>query len=240
MTETLSRRDRLRQGLEQDIKDVAMGHLAVEGGAVSMRAVARDVGISPQGLYRYYDSRDALLTALIADAYTQLATALERARDDARTARGTSQDPAGLRAELTSAGLAYRTWALEHPERFRLIYGGPIPGYSAPDDGATAAAAARLAAVFLDPLTEAHRAHRLRVRDVTPELATALARWSTREAPATPPEAVHAMLTAWGRLHGYVVLESFGHLGALGPGTEDLYREQLDAVLDELGPAALG
>lgn len=240
MSETMSRRDRLRLGLEQEIRDVAMGHLAVDGGAVSMRAVARDVGISPQGLYRYYDSRDALLTSLIAEAYSLLAESLELARNARRTAGAAGHDPTALRSELSAAALAYRRWALDHPERFRLIYGGPIPGYAAPSDGATAIAAARLAAVFLDPLARAHEGHILEVPGAGPELATALARWASREAPEAPVEAVHAMLAMWGRLHGYVTLEAFGHLGSLGAGTRDLYQEQLDAVLDELGFRGLG
>ncbi len=117
-----------------EIKAVARAHLATDGANLSLRAVARDMGMVSSAIYRYYASRDDLLTALIVDAYNALGETVEAA--EAMVA-----DRSQLRARWRAATRAVRTWALANPAEYALLYGSPVPGYAAPAD--TIAAAAR-------------------------------------------------------------------------------------------------
>jgi AcrR family transcriptional regulator len=136
----MGRRERLRTEAVQQIKAAGLQQLRHEGAAgLSLRAVARAVGMSSPGLYRYYASRDELLTALITDVYDDLAQALEQARDTAGP---------GLADRLRDVCLAYYDWADAHRAEFSLVFGAPVPSYSAPPDGSTTAAAHRFGAVF--------------------------------------------------------------------------------------------
>ncbi len=133
----LSARARARAEVERDIKAVAARHLAEAGAAsLSLRAVARELGMASSALYRYYPSRDALLTALIVDAYDAIGSAAEQADDP------------GVEPGARWAGVcrAVRTWAKAHPHEWALVHGTPVPGYAAPQD--TIAAATRLARVM--------------------------------------------------------------------------------------------
>jgi AcrR family transcriptional regulator len=141
------RRERLRNEAVQQIKAAGMEQLRSEGAAgLSLRAVARAVGMSSPGLYRYYASRDELLTALITDVFHDLAESLERARDAAGP---------GLADRMRAACLAYYDWADDHRAEFSLVFGAPVPSYSAPPDGSTTAAAQRFGAVLSGLLAEA-------------------------------------------------------------------------------------
>lgn len=108
-----------------EIKETARRHLETEGANLSLRAIARDLDVVSSALYRYFTSRDELLTALIIDAYNAIGEAGERA--DAAITR---------RADLTGRWLAiahaWRDWALAHPAEYALIHGSPVPGYAAP------------------------------------------------------------------------------------------------------------
>lgn len=120
-------RQRARAQTILDIKRIARAQLATEGSAaLSLRAIARELGIVSSAVYRYVPSRDELLTMLIEDAYTALgaaATAADRRcrRDD-------------LTKRWQAIGRAVRKWALEHPAEYALLYGSPVPGYSAPPE----------------------------------------------------------------------------------------------------------
>jgi AcrR family transcriptional regulator len=120
-------RQRARAQAIEDIKRIAKEQLAREGSAaLSLRAIARELGIVSSAVYRYVPSRDDLLTMLIVDAYDSLGDAVEAAegacaRDD-------------LRGRWTALGSAARTWAVERPSEYALIYGSPVPGYQAPVD----------------------------------------------------------------------------------------------------------
>ncbi|MER5766260.1 TetR/AcrR family transcriptional regulator [Streptomyces sp. NPDC001985] len=222
-----TRRDRLRAETLDEIKAVALRQLREVGAAqLSLRAVATSLGMSPAGLYRYFGSRDALLTALIADAFDRLADAVERARD---------ADPAADVADRLLAGLmAYRRWAVEHPQEFGLVYGTPVPGYAAPPDGPTSVATRRVGGAFTPLFVEAWRQDRLRPAG---EAASdpALARYAAALHPDVPPAAAAAVLGAWSRLHGLVLLEAFGHLRWLGHDTAPLAEQQLRLLLAEIG-----
>lgn len=125
-------RARVRAEVTREIMDVARAHL-VERGAhdLSLRAVARDLGMAPSGLYRYFAGRDELLTALIIDSYGALGAAAVAA--DAATPQ---DDHLRRWAAVTGAIWA---WGHEHPQEWALIYGSPVPGYRAPQDTVDAA-----------------------------------------------------------------------------------------------------
>src|SRR4051812_13190822 len=120
-------RARARAELTEEIKAVARRHLADQGSAaLSLRAVAREVGLVSSAVYRYFASRDELLTALILDAYNSLGEVVERA--DAAVVR------ADLIGRFEAACHAVRRWATANPHEFALTYGSPVPGYAAPQD----------------------------------------------------------------------------------------------------------
>src|SRR3954447_8607671 len=121
----LGKRARNRLAVEADILRVAREHLASDGAAaLSLRAVARDLGMVSSGIYRYVESRDELLTRLIVDSYWSLAAAV-RAEHDA-------VPRADLDGRWDAIGRSLRRWALERPHDFALIYGSPVPDYEAP------------------------------------------------------------------------------------------------------------
>src|SRR5438270_1670176 len=120
-------RARVRAEMVDEIKAMARRHLAADGANLSLRAVARDMGMVSSALYRYFASRDELLTALIIDAYNAMGEVAERA-DAAVT------DRADLAGRWISTARALRKWALERPHEYALIYGSPVPGYAAPRD----------------------------------------------------------------------------------------------------------
>ena len=139
-----------------EILAVAAAHVARDGAAaISLRSIARDLGMAPSALYRYFDGRDALLSALILSAYEALAAEAERAADEAdRAAAG------GDHAERWLAvPRAMRRWAIEHPHQWGLIFGTPVPGYHAPED--TVEPYTRMALALVRPLLAAHEQWRL-------------------------------------------------------------------------------
>lgn len=129
----VSRRQRLRDATTEEIKAVARELMSHEGTAsLNLRAIAREMGMTPSALYRYYPSRDAILTALITDAYDSVGDAVERAVEDAPDG-----DPC---SGILAACHAFRRWALDHPQEYGLIYGAPVPGYEAPPEETVEAA----------------------------------------------------------------------------------------------------
>src|SRR5579859_887411 len=121
-----SARERVRDEMTAEILAVAGAHLAQEGPAgLSLRSVARDLEMAPSALYRYFDGRDALLTALIMTAYESLAAEAERAADDSQ------QTQASDAVRWLDVPRAIRRWALARPHEWGLIFGTPVPGYEA-------------------------------------------------------------------------------------------------------------
>ena len=147
-------RERVREEMTGEILSVARQQLARDGGAaLSLRSIARDLGMAPSALYRYFDGRDALLSALILAAYESLAECAEAAAD--RAARTDAPDA----ERFAEVPRAIRLWALERPHEWGLVFGTPVPGYQAPED--TVVPYARMAAAMVRPIVEAARAGRL-------------------------------------------------------------------------------
>ena len=149
-------RARVRAEMTEEIKTVARRHLAADGANLSLRAVARDMGMVSSAVYRYFASRDELLTALIVDAYNAMGEAAEAA-DAAVT------DRADLPGRWLAVAHALRDWSLARPHEYALIYGSPVPGYAAPED--TIGPATRPVLVLGSILADAHAAGRLAAPD---------------------------------------------------------------------------
>ncbi len=130
-----TRRARQRAAAIGEIKALARRQLAEQGpGALSLRAIAREMGTASSALYRYFPSQGDLVTALCVEAYDSLAGALTAARD--------ARPPGDHAGRWAAVCRAYRRWSLENPSDFALIFGTPLPGYHAPEE-VTAAAAGR-------------------------------------------------------------------------------------------------
>jgi AcrR family transcriptional regulator len=120
-------RARVRAEMIDEIKEAARRQLATEGANLSLRAIARELGVVSSALYRYFANRDQLLTALIIDAYNAIGAAGESA-DAAVTER------LDLTGRWMAVARGWRDWALAHPAEYALIHGSPVPGYAAPAD----------------------------------------------------------------------------------------------------------
>jgi AcrR family transcriptional regulator len=198
-----SLRARVRSEMSQEIKAVARRHLATDGANLSLRAVARDMDIVASALYRYFPSRDALLTALIIDAYRALAAAATDAesvvpRDD-------------LRGRWLAVCRAVREWALAHPAEYGLIYGAPVPGYAAPPQ--TVEPASKVILLLVDIVTDAaDRLTPLKASPLTTSLRADLRRLIEQRQENLPEERLDHVLVAWTHLFGVVNFEVFGRI----------------------------
>jgi AcrR family transcriptional regulator len=197
-------RARVRAELTNEILDAARRQLAEKGSAsLSLRAVAREVGMVSSAVYRYFPSRDELLTALIVDAYNSLGQTVERA--ERRPARAAHFE------RWTTICRTVRSWALAHPHEYSLIYGSPVPGYQAPVT--TIGPATRVALVLVQLVTDAQNAGTLADLPSIPYAGKALARDLDRLQTVfsgVPEGTIVRALVAWASLYGTVSFELFG------------------------------
>jgi AcrR family transcriptional regulator len=208
-----------REAITREILDSARARLTTDGpAALSLRAVARDVEMVSSAVYRYFPSRDALLTALLIEAYDDLGATAEGA--DAAVA-----DRADTAARWLGTFRAARTWCVGHPGEFGLLYGTPVPGYVAPRD--TVDPATRVVRVLVGIVGDAYAAGAR--PPVVPASGTASAAPPGTVAPALAfikehglmagldlsddelPETVRRALMAWTMLFGVISFELFGH-----------------------------
>ena len=203
-------RERVREEMTAEILAAARAHLADEGAAaLSLRSVARDLELAPSALYRYFDGRDALLSALILSAYESLADEAEHAAD---AATQTDAGDAGDAERWLAVPRAVRRWALERPHEWGLIFGTPVPGYEAPED--TVEPYARVAEALFRQVSVARAAGRLRTGDdekAADELRAAVAPVSDGLFEDMPVAKVVLAVQAWTTIVGIVSLEIFGH-----------------------------
>jgi len=204
-------RERVREEMTAEILAVARRHLAREGAAaLSLRSIARELEMAPSALYRYFDGRDSLLSALILSAYESLAAEAERAATEAGAVAGAARPEA---ERWSAVPRALRAWALAHPHEWALVFGTPVPGYAAPQ--ATVEPYARVAAAMVAPLLDAAAAGRLRTgdpqADVPAQLRAAVAPVADALLPGLPVAAVLRAVEAWTTVVGLISLEVFGH-----------------------------
>ncbi|MFD9321204.1 TetR/AcrR family transcriptional regulator [Streptomyces sp. NPDC060053] len=212
-TGTTTPRERYRAQVRAEVKERAWEQIATAGAsALSLNAIAKQMGMSGPALYRYFAGRDELITELVRDAYRSLADAF----------RTTSAAGAGL------PGLAHtlRDWALADPQRYFLVYGTPVPGYHAPDD--VTVIASEIMTALLDACAD------LPADGPATPLAAHLEglgdRWANGH-PA-PPAALQRALTCWTRLHGVLSLELAGHFTGMGFDPTQLFTAELTTLTD--------
>ncbi|WP_425837629.1 TetR/AcrR family transcriptional regulator [Streptomyces fractus] len=195
-------RARAREEVTAAIKDEARRQLAEDGAAkLSLRAVARELGMVSSALYRYFPSRDDLLTALIIDAYDALGEAAEHADlGFVRTSSATER--------WTAVCGAVRDWALKYPHEYALIYGSPVPGYTAPDS--TVRAASRVGLLLMGIVRDAHVGGGVTPPPLSDALRPEAERLAADLAPDLPPAVVAALVATWAQLFGLVGFELFG------------------------------
>lgn len=190
-----------RASMEAAILDAGRQQLATRGAAnLSLREVARTIGVVSSAVYRYVSSKDELLTALLVDGYESLGDFVSECVD------GTE----GCAERFRAISHAMRNWALEHREQWALLYGSPVPGYSAPEERTTSAGT-RVIGMLIGAIAEGQP-------DVG-EPSEALTSWIVPEVEKLGAEATPAQIAfgieAWGTLIGTISMELFGQLGPL-------------------------
>jgi len=215
-----SRRDRLRAATIEEIIYTAR-QLLVQSGpeAVSLRAIARDMGMTAPGLYRYFGSHEELLRHVCASIFTELSEDIHRAIQAAVAAAPGDGAPEQERARLTLKMVAacreFRRWALNHKAEFGLLFGIPLPGlndgrYDIADECALA-----FAGTFFALFLELWRKAQFPVpatADIDPGLREQLSRYRDALGSDIPVGAVLTFLRCWTVLYGAVSMEVFGHM----------------------------
>jgi AcrR family transcriptional regulator len=210
--------------LQEAIKDTAWKQIAASGApALSLRAIARALNITAPAIYNYYPDRDALVTALIVDAFTSLGESqIESVKDM----------PADNHAvRLTALGLGYRNWAVTYPQRYQLIFGTPIPGYHAPED-TTLPAAAWALTPLITALQAIYLAGKLR-QDLsaprTPELTAMFESWSQFTG-GVEIDVLYAALVIWSRVHGLVSMEIGEQMPSFITDPVEVFRREIENI----------
>jgi AcrR family transcriptional regulator len=221
-------RARARAELTAAILESARGHLAVDGAAgLSLRAVARDLGMVSSAIYRYFPSRDDLLTRLIIDAYNSLADSVEE-REGAVTRR------TDLRARWMAVAHGSRDWALANPQEWALIYGSPVPGYRAPQD--TIGPASRVPTLLLTILVELTITGGVDDPQSVPRAVRAsLAPIRLSLPGAVPDDLVVRGLMSWTELIGAISLEINGQFVNVIDGVDDYFDHTMRRTAEVLG-----
>jgi len=210
--------------LQTAITKTAWKLIAEKGAAsLSLRAIARELGITAPAIYNYFPRRDDLVTALIVDAFTSLGESQKESiqnlpKDD-------------LSTRLSTLGLAYHDWATTYPQRYQLIFGTPIPGYEAPADITIPAAAGSLAPL-IETIQAIFAAGRLRVdrfAPMTPELKSMLEAWSQFTA-GNDPEVLYTALVIWSRVHGLVSMEIGNQMPSFITDPGEIYRREIAII----------
>lgn len=226
----MNRRERLREHTRDEIKAVARQQMAEQGTAsLSLASIARQMELTTPALYRYFADRDALMTALIVDAFSGVADAMEAASASLSVERYAER--------LLAVMESYRAWALQHPVDFQLIYGNPIPGYHAPEDQ-TVPQVRRGSTVILNILQSAYDANALSLSpalqappaDLQLHLSTAMG-----FAPTISPAVMYICMTGWTRVHGIVMLELFNHLQPSIGNVDAFFRQEMTLFLANVG-----
>lgn len=214
---TTTPRERYRSQVRAEIKERAWEQIAAAGAsALSLNAIAKQMGMSGPALYRYFAGRDDLITELIRDAYRSLADAFAAA---ARAEPG-----------LSGPAHALRRWALEDPQRYFLVYGTPVPGYQAPDD--VTGIAREIMATLLDACAQSPAAAPAAspgpARSALDEHLAAHREWAGGH--SAPEAGLRRALAVWTRLHGVLSLELAGHFAGMGFDPAVLFAAELESV----------
>jgi AcrR family transcriptional regulator len=261
----LRRRERVRMTTAQEIRFTAR-RLLVEHGpkGLTLRAIAREMGMTAPALYRYFPSLDDLVEHVVADLYDEVTDALEAARDELP-----ADDVGG---PMLAVSRTFRRWALDHPGEFGLLFGSPIagpadppaddprdgaardggaPDGAAPDgagrdgdpqDGPAHAASQRFGRLFGELVARLYQRRPFPIRsddDIDPRLATQLQDWYDDFPVPLPLGVLQVFVSCWIRLYGAVCLEAFGHLRFAVSDGEPTFEAELRSLAGLLGATDL-
>jgi AcrR family transcriptional regulator len=225
-----NRRERLRTATIAEIKGVAR-RLLVAGGApaVSLRAIAREMGMTAPAIYRYFPGLDALIVELVADFYDELRVEVERAK-------AATTEPVAALQEMSRA---FRRWSIGHPAEFTLVFGSPLPGVVRVDDEICEPdhAGARFGLPFMAAFFELWQQRPFRTpprEQIEARVIPYLKPYREKFGDNVPVEVIYTYLSAWTRLYGLVALEVFGHLHWAVTDAESLFEVEITSFTDGL------
>jgi AcrR family transcriptional regulator len=235
VTVMVNRRERVRAATVQEIKDVARRQLVTEGAtAVSLRAIAREMGMTAPALYRYFPSFDHLVRSLVGDLFGEVCEAMEDARDllPAEDADG----------RLIAVCRTFRAWSVGHRAEFGLLFNTPLPGAG---DLLSAAqvGGARFGTIFFDLFAQVWQQRNFATPDIEtldPELVSQLAAYRRLAGDRLPIGATYTVLSCWTRLYGLVSLEVFNHLTFALQDPEPFFETELREIALRLGMPTVG
>lgn len=236
----VSRRERARDATTAEIKQTARALLVEQGAAaLTLRAIAREMGMTAPGLYRYFASHEDLVTSLCTDTHQELTSVLAAARDTVEIT-----DPVG---RLLATCRAFRRWSLEHPREFELTFASPAVRHQAQAAHEAHGAAAgggleelSFGAIFLGIFVEIWAQRPFPVpadTELPASLVAQLKAFSARVGDGLPTGALAAFLAGWVRLYGAVTIEAFGHLGFALDDAEPMFEAMLADMARSLRPA---
>ncbi|MBI4940631.1 MAG: TetR/AcrR family transcriptional regulator [Actinobacteria bacterium] len=245
----VGRRERVRAATVDEIKAVALRLLVEEGQeAATLRAIAREMGMTAPGLYRYFPSHEDLHKALVADTYDRITAVLAQARDGAEAAQATEPMLAAkplVVVQLVCVAKAFRDWAAAHPQEFRLVFGSPVPALAQDAEDPALAAGNRFGALFteiflrlwaeypfpVDPDDALPEALAVQLRDYRAVLVELFG----EGAAALPLGAIDVYLRAWVQLYGLVAMDVFNHLHFCLSDAGPFFETSLAAIGRSLG-----
>lgn len=224
-----TRRERLRAELTRDIKSSARRLLVAEGvEAVTLAAIARELGITAPALYRYFPGRDRLVESLAVDLTAEMIASLRDA--------GAREAPKGLGARLRATTLAYREWAVAHRVEFGLLFGAPTTAAGTAQRAISAHCSRELALVFGEIFVELWNTRPYPVpadTELDADMREQFAAYGEATGVPLPVGALIVMLDCWRPLYGAVCLEAFGHLGM--PDQRAWFAVLVDDLVSRLG-----
>ncbi|MBC7875632.1 MAG: TetR/AcrR family transcriptional regulator [Anaerolineales bacterium] len=210
--------------LQEAIKETAWGQITEFGApALSLRAIARELKITAPAIYNYFPDRDALVTALIIDAYTSFGDSQLEARDSV-----SENDYVG---RLKAIGISYRQWAHTYPQRYELLFGTPIPGYAGPLEKIFPSSARSISALF-STVESIRAAGKLNVDSspkVKDEYKSHYEVWE-KYFSDVHSQSMYVAMMIWARVHGIVSLEIKGNLPPFGKKGDTLYMFELEST----------
>lgn len=224
------RREEYRTQTYSDIKKAARTQMAHYGTAgITLRGIARELGMTAPALYHYFSSLDELITSLVIDAFESLASTMQEA--------STNPQLQTISAKTKATMLAYRGWALMHPIDFQLIFGNPIPGYAAPAE-ITTPLARRPFETLLELIVEGWESGEFHIPpdyESLPEtILNNLQVFQQSIGNAIPPGYLYFLIVSWSRGHGMVMLELFEHSTQILGDTAAFYEFEVDRLLQSL------
>lgn len=220
-----------RARIDRELMAAARRQLASVGAAgISLREVAREIGMVSSAVYRYVESRDELLTRLIIEAYDDLGAAAEKASADTADADDVER--------WAAAAHAIRRWALDHPHDYLLLFGSPVPGYAAPDTTITAGTRATFALVGV--LTDAAKSGRLAPpttdgAQISAPLHNELSQLSVDAAGGVEVDTVAAFIAAWTQMYGLISFEITNQTRNLVTDTDALFDLTVRRLAHQMG-----